>query len=320
MILTIVLALIFVSVGVITYVVLWLPRREARTMMRRLDELTTLKVTRDDDRDIGAREEEAEKGSRSVFQRFISLFSGFAKKDRDEYSKLRLTLMRAGYFGESSVRTYVSLRIFLILFFLGIGFVVVFLGAQTVPPLLLVMLLMLLPLLGYFLPAMVLNWKIQDRQEEIAKGLPDALDFLVVCVEAGLGLNSALVRVGKELGLRSRALGEELVLVNQEMRTGVSREQALRHLSRRNTIADLNIIVAALILADRLGTSIADTLRAQSESLRTRVRQRTEERAAKSGIKLLFPLVFMILPTLFIVILGPAIIQGVRALMSMANH
>jgi tight adherence protein C len=182
------------------------------------------------------------------------------------------------------------------------------------------MLLMLMPLLGYFLPAVVLSLKMQERQEEIAKGLPDALVFLVVCVEAGLGLNAALVRVGKELGLRSRALGEELVLVNQEMRAGVAREQALRHLSQRNTIGDLKIVVAALVLADRLGTSIADTLRAQSDSLRTRVRQRTEERAAKSGIKLLFPLVFMILPTLFIVILGPAVILGVRALQSMVHH
>jgi tight adherence protein C len=320
MILTIVIALIFLAVSVITYVVLWLPRREAQMARSRLDDLISLKVTRDDDRDIGGKDESAGTAKERGLRRLLSLFSLLSKKDREEYSKLRLSLMRAGYYEENSVKTYMSLRTLLVFIFLGAGFVVVFFGTRSVPPLYLVMLLMLMPLLGYFLPAVVLSLKMQERQEEIAKGLPDALDFMVVCVEAGLGLNAALVRVGKELGLRSRALGEELVLVNQEMRAGVAREQALRHLSQRNTIGDLKIVVAALVLADRLGTSIADTLRAQSDSLRTRVRQRTEERAAKSGIKLLFPLVFMILPTLFIVILGPAVILGVRALQSMVHH
>jgi tight adherence protein C len=173
---------------------------------------------------------------------------------------------------------------------------------------------------GYILPAFILTWKINRRQEEIAAGLPDALDFLVVCVEAGLGLNAALLRVGSEIKVKSRGLGEELTLVNQEMRTGVPRERALRHLSQRNLVGDLNVVVASLILADKLGTSVADTLRAQAESLRTRVRQRAEERAAKAGLKLLFPLVFMILPTLFIVILGPAAIMGMRALRAMSEQ
>jgi tight adherence protein C len=317
MILYTIVGLIFISVAVITYVILWLPRRESQMMIRRLQELKAAKATSAEDIHIESREEGEE---RSALARFVSLFGIFSRKDREEYSKLRLSLMRAGQYEENSVRMYLSLRILMVFLFLGAGFALVFLANDRVPSPLLIMLLMLMPLTGYFLPAIVLNWKIQQRQEEIARGLPDALDFLVVCVEAGLGLNSALVRVGRELSIKSRALGEELVLVNQEMRTGVSRETALRHLSQRNTVEDMNIVVAALVLADRLGTSIADTLRAQSDSLRTRVRQRTEERAAKSGIKLLFPLIFMVLPTLFIVILGPAMVQGARALMAMVQH
>jgi tight adherence protein C len=317
---TLVLVLIFVAVAINTYIILWFPRRESHLTKKRLDDLTKLTVTRLEDRDIGGREESAERAVKPVLRRLASFFRVFMKKDRGEYSSVRLSLMRAGYYHEHSVMDYMSLRILSAFSLLCFGFIFVFLVRERVPSPLLVLLVMLAPLMGYSLPAFILRWQIQARQEEIARGLPDALDFLVVCVEAGLGLNASLVRVGRELGIKSKALGEELILVNQEMRTGIPREQALRHLSDRNLVDDLNIVVASLILADKLGTSVADTLRAQSDSLRTRVRQRAEERAARAGVRLLFPLVFMILPTLFIVILGPAVIMGVRALMAMAEQ
>jgi tight adherence protein C len=242
------------------------------------------------------------------------------KKERPEFSPLRLSLMRAGHYHENAAKEYMALRILSAVILLVVGFIFVFLVRDRAPSALLALLVLMAPVVGYILPAFILTWKINRRQEEIAGGLPDALDFLVVCVEAGLGLNAALLRVGSEIKVKSRGLGEELTLVNQEMRTGVPREQALRHLSQRNLVKDLNVVVASLILADKLGTSVADTLRAQAESLRTRVRQRAEERAAKAGLKLLFPLVFMILPTLFIIILGPAVIMGMRALRAMSEH
>jgi tight adherence protein C len=315
-----VVVLIFIAVAINTYAILWLPRREARLTKRRLEELTKIGVTRIEDQDIGGREGLAEKPREPFFGRLGSLFSVFLKKDRTAFAELRLSLMQAGYYQAHSVMAYLSLRVLSALLILCFGFIFIFLVRERAPTPLLALLVLMAPLAGYSFPAFILRWKIQARQAEIARGLPDAIDFLVVCVEAGLGLNAALVRVGREIGIKSKALGEELILVNQEMRTGVPREEALRHLSSRNLVEDLNIVVASLILADKLGTSIADTLRAQSDSLRTRVRQRAEEKAARAGIKLLFPLVFMVLPTLFIVILGPALIMSLRALAAMSER
>ncbi len=309
--------LIFIAVTVNTYIILWLPRREARLTKQRLRDLSDLQSSYFG---AGSESEAASRPSRPFFKKLTSLFSIFIKKERPEFSSLRLSLMRAGHYHQNAGREYMALRILSAVILLVVGFVLVFLVRERAPSALLALLVMMAPVAGYTLPAFILKWKINRRQEEIAGSLPDALDFLVVCVEAGLGLNAALLRVGNEIKVKSKGLGEELTLVNQEMRTGVSREKALRHLAQRNLVDDLNVVVASLILADKLGTSVADTLRAQAESLRIRVRQRAEERAARAGLKLLFPLVFMILPTLFIVILGPAMIMGVRALKAMSGQ
>jgi len=312
-----IVVLIFIAVSVNTYIILWLPRREARLTKQRLKDLSELQSSQFGAAGAG---EMISRPSKPFFRTLTSLFSVFMRKGRPEFSPLRLSLMRAGFYHENAVREYMALRILSAVILLVVGFILVFLVREKAPSTLLALLVVMAPVAGYIFPAFILKWKINSRQEEIAGGLPDALDFLVVCVEAGLGLNAALLRVGSEIKVRSRGLGEELTLVNQEMRTGVSREKALRHLSQRNMVEDLRVVVASLILADKLGTSVADTLRAQADSLRTRVRQRAEERAARAGIKLLFPLVFMILPTLFIVILGPAMIMGVRALNTMSQQ
>jgi tight adherence protein C len=312
-----IVALIFVAVTISTYAVLYLPRREARLTQKRLEELTKLRAAGPGDQTAG--EEQAEKPAESFASKLGAFFSGFASKDTAAFAAIRLSLMRAGYYEEHSVRSYLSLRVLFAVLILCFGFIFVFLVRQQVPSILLVLVIILAPMAGYSIPPFLLKWQIDKRQAEIARGVPDALDFLVICVEAGLGLNAALLRVGQEIGIKSKPLGEELIIVNREMRAGVPRDQALRHLADRNLVDDLNIVVASLILADRLGTSIADTLRAQSDSVRTRVRQRAEERAAQAGIKMLFPLVFMVLPTLLIVILGPAFIQSLRALMAMTE-
>ncbi|HEY2924579.1 MAG TPA: type II secretion system F family protein [Candidatus Eisenbacteria bacterium] len=169
-------------------------------------------------------------------------------------------------------------------------------------------------LVGFYLPTFWLYLKGEARKLQIQQALPDALDLLVVCMEAGLGLNAGLERVGQEVGIASPALSDELLLSNQELRTGLSRADALRRFARRTGVDDVYALTAMLIQADKLGTSIAQSLRAHAESMRTKRRQRAEQSARKAGIKLAFPLVFMIFPALLIVILGPAVIQLMQAI------
>ncbi len=168
--------------------------------------------------------------------------------------------------------------------------------------------------LGFYLPTFFVALRQRQRHGEILSALPDALDLMVVCVEAGLGLGAALQRVGVEIRLASRGLSDELALVNQEMQTGVSRTDALRNLAERTGVEDLYSLVAMLIQTDRLGSSVAASLRAHADSMRTRRRQRAEQMARKASIKLAFPLVFLIFPALLVVILGPAGIQLLKAL------
>jgi tight adherence protein C len=167
---------------------------------------------------------------------------------------------------------------------------------------------------GFYLPTLWLYLKGEARRGQIQRSLPDALDLLVVCVESGLGLNAAVERVGREIALASPALSEEFLMVNQEIRTGLARGDALRRLARRTGVEDIYALTAMMIQADRLGTSIAQSLRAHAESMRTKRRQRAEQMARKAGIKLAFPLVFLIFPALLVVILGPAAIQLMEAI------
>jgi tight adherence protein C len=175
-------------------------------------------------------------------------------------------------------------------------------------------LLVVSAMLGYYLPRFLLKVRIRKRQETIRLGLADALDLLVICVEAGLGLNQALVRVAEEMSHACPPVADEFGLVNLEMRAGTSRPDALRHLSERTGVEDLQALVAMLIQTDRFGTSIAQSLRVHSDTLRTKRRQRAEEAAAKTTIKLVFPLVLFIFPAMFVVILGPAILHILQQL------
>lgn len=169
--------------------------------------------------------------------------------------------------------------------------------------------------IGYYLPNILLKNVITRRQREIFESFPDALDLLTVCVEAGLAIDAALARVATEISLKSRVLGEELQLVTLELRAGSSKEKALRNLALRTGVEDVDALVAMLIQAERFGTSIAESLRVQSDMLRTKRRQRAEEQAAKIALKLLFPLIFFIFPSLMVVLMGPAIIQVYRVLL-----
>jgi tight adherence protein C len=169
-------------------------------------------------------------------------------------------------------------------------------------------------LVGFMSPWMVLRVLQSRRREEITLSLPDALDLMVICVEAGQGLNAALQSVSRESRLHAPALSEELRLVNLEMSTGVARTQALRSFAMRTGIEDVRALVAVLIQSDRFGTSIAQALRTHAGSLRTRRRQRAEEAARKTPVKMVFPLVFCIFPALLVVILAPGMMELIRAL------
>lgn len=162
---------------------------------------------------------------------------------------------------------------------------------------------------GYLLPRKMLESMIDKRQQELRWGLADALDLMVISVEAGLGLNQAMVRVSSELKTVHPAISQEFDLVNAEIRVGREREEALRNLAERTGIDDLRGLCAMLIQADRFGTSIARSIRVYSDSLRTRRRQRAEQAAQKAAVKLLLPLAVFLFPTLFIALLGPAALQ-----------
>src|SRR5437588_11976220 len=167
---------------------------------------------------------------------------------------------------------------------------------------------------GFFVPRFVLKRMIRDRQRRITLALPDALDLTVICVEVGLALDQALMRVGEDLRHAHPDLSDEFYLVNLEMRAGKPRAEALRNLVERTGVDDVRALVGTLIQTDRFGTSVAQALRVHSDSLRTERRQRAEEQAAKTTIKMVPPLVLFVLPSIIFVTIGPAIISLIREL------
>jgi tight adherence protein C len=174
--------------------------------------------------------------------------------------------------------------------------------------------------LGFFLPNEFINLKAKRRSKEIRKGLPNALDLLVVCVESGLGLDQAVVQVAKDLDQAHPEISEEFAMVNYELKAGKRRLEALRNLSERSNVDDLKKLVAVLIQADRFGTGVAQSLRGHAEFMRVQARQVAEEKAAKLGVKLVFPIFFCILPSLFVVTVGPMVVKIIRDLLPMMNN
>ncbi len=173
---------------------------------------------------------------------------------------------------------------------------------------------------GFFGPNQYVSMMGKRRQKQIQRGLANSLDLLVVCVESGLGLDQAILQVSKELEHAHPEICEEFMLVNLELKAGKRRVEALRNLAERSTVDDLKKLVAVLIQADRFGTGIAQSLRAHADFMRVQARQIAEEKAAKLGVKLIFPIFFCILPTLFIVTVGPIGVRIVRELVPMMNN
>lgn len=167
-------------------------------------------------------------------------------------------------------------------------------------------------LVAYFVPGFFVDYKVGQRRKQIRNGLPDVLDLLIVCLEAGSSLDQAIVKASEELSLAYPALGEELRVLTTETRAGKPRLEAFKNLAQRTKVEDVRTLVAMLVQTDRFGTSVAETLRTMADEMRTKRRQAAEERAAKVGAKLVFPLVFCLFPALYVVMLGPAVITYIR--------
>lgn len=240
-------------------------------------------------------------------------------KDDWDKSALRLRFANAGIRTPSAPAIYFAAKTVLALVLPAIALIFIGNLFDADQRMLLVMAALVASALGFYLPNLVLSRMIERRQRKLFEDLPDALDLMTVCVEAGLGLDAAMMRVTQEIGVKSLALKDEFEMVLLELRAGSGRDKALRNLSLRTGVEDIDTLAAMLIQAERFGTSVGDSLRVYTDNLRTKRRLRAEEQAAKIALKLLFPLMFFIFPTLMAVLVGPSAIQLVRQLFPVMN-
>lgn len=253
--------------------------------------------------------DEANKRNR-VRERLTDLFSAIGtpmESPKRDWSQTRERLIHAGYREPSALPIYLGTRIGLaaLLYVYG-GFAA---AALDAPGRLGFVLALVFGGLGWVLPSFVLSTRIAKRQKELQRALPDAVDLLVICVEAGLGLNQAFQRVAAEMRHLSELFTLEIAQMNMEVRAGAPRDQAMMALAERTGVPDIRSLVTMLIQTERFGTSIAESLRIHSDTMRTKRQQRAEEAAAKTTIKIVFPLAICIFPALFVVVLGPAVIE-----------
>lgn len=251
--------------------------------------------------------------------RFGALFGALKRvgekvpRSAKELGKLRLRLVQAGFRRDDALTLFYGIRVaFALLLFVVFGTSVfmrpnLWMGLAALG-------------LGYILPGMVLARLAKRRAHRIRLSLADMLDLLVVSVEAGLGLDQALQRVGAELAFAYPDLSDELRLINLELRAGKPRSEALRNLADRTGVDDLSSLVTMLVQTDKFGTSVAQSLRVYSDTLRTKRRQRAEEAAAKTGVKMVFPLVTCIFPAIWVITIGPAAIRFMTVLFPMAEN
>jgi tight adherence protein C len=296
-----ILAFIFGTLVITAGAMLLMPRR-ASAIDRRLEELM-----------LDSREQTE---TRPRFQSLVGMLKRVGEKaprSPKEMGTLRLRLVQAGYRRDEALTIFFGIRVTFALVLFSILSSSMF-GRPN-------MMVALAGLgFGYLLPGMVLARLSKRRSHRIRLSLADMLDLLVVSVEAGLGLDQALSRVGTELAFAYPELSDELRLINLELRAGKARSEALRNLADRTGVDDLSSLVTMLIQTDKFGTSVAQSLRVYSETLRTKRRQRAEEAAAKTGVKMVFPLVFCIFPAIWVVTIGPAAIRFITVLFPLIEN
>lgn len=294
--------LVFLSTTLLLYgIFLWLTSGD-QDIQRRLNEIK-----------VGTGITSRETHKEGVFQvRWIEPIAKIALP-RDDWAKSRVKkkLVMAGYRSEPAIRVYFAMKVLLAVL-LPLVVVVPFIALGTIPLVeqaTAIFLLVLMALIGYYLPDFFLHSKTKSRRNTFSEGFPDAMDLLVVCVEAGLGLDAAIQRVGKELALSNPELAIEFSILSLELRAGKSRAEALRALAERTDVDQVKNLVALLIQAEHFGTSIATALRDHATEMRHMRIQLAKEKAAKLPVKMLFPIIFFIFPSLFIVVLSPAVLR-----------
>jgi tight adherence protein C len=251
-----------------------------------------------------------------IWQQLVNWIGSIVPASPKDLPLLKRRLVRAGFRDPNAARVFHGVRaVSAVVFCLGGVFVATRLGSGNT-------LLMIAAgaFLGYLLPMRYLMIRIGRRKHAIERGLPNALDLMVVCVESGLGLDQTTLQVAQDLRSAYPQICEEFAVMNLEMRAGKRRAEALRNLADRTGVDDLKKLVAVLIQTDRFGTSIAATLRGHADYMRTMARQRAEEVAAKLAVKLVFPIFFCVLPSLFVVTVGPVLVRLVRDLFPMFEN
>ena len=234
-----------------------------------------------------------------------------AVADRSMQNQLRLSLIQAGFRSDKALYNYLAAKVLLPLVLVGIYLATNFLYRLTSDVLIYVI---FLAALGFLLPNFWLTLTTRARQKRIFKGLPDALDLMVVCVEAGLGLDMTFKRVGEEIRMICPDLSEEFSLTNLEVRAGKARDEAFRNMALRANTPEVHNLITVLTQTSRFGTSLATALRVHADAMRIKRRQIAEETAAKSTVKMVFPLVLFIFPAIFVVLIGPGAIRIIKTL------
>jgi tight adherence protein C len=298
------LTVILFSLGISSYIDF---RRERSTFKERVKRVDQRPETETSARGPGIQTR--------LLKTFSALGHLIKPKDSEDLSHLRKMFLKAGYRSENSLIVFFGVKVFLAGFLPVLIFLVKLSFLRTLPSFTVMVVAIFLALIGFYAPNLWLRLKVETRKEKILLGLPDALDLMVVCAEAGVGLDSAIQRVGEEMRITNKPLSEEFRLLNLELRAGKLRRDALKNLSLRTDLDDVRSLVTLLVQTERFGTSIAQALRVHSDSMRTKRFQRAEEIAAKLPVKLLFPLIFFIFPSLFVAILGPAILRVYRTLL-----
>lgn len=238
---------------------------------------------------------------------FVKRMTTLVPRSPKDMTKLRRRFIRAGYQGMTPIAVYsVAIVAFPLVFAL--------LPLAFGPPSRMWMLMAISALMGWLIPGGFLSYKTRQRQKVIQNGLPDALDLMIVCLEAGSALDQAILKVSEELELAYPALAEEFKMIITETRAGKPRLEAFRNFASRTGVDDVRALVAMLVQTDRFGTSVSQALRTHAETSRTKRRQRAEEKAAKIGVKLVFPLVFCLFPAMFVITLGPSVIRFMRVM------
>ena len=302
------LVICLISLGIIMHVKRARDRHEMIRKTRSIDsELTGI------EKDAPSADLSA--GSANAFVSFLSAIGLKTNPGRSmDNADIKLKFLRAGLRGKNVATVFWGTKFFLAIL-LSLAFLVItVIFFRSLTNLQMLTGACFLAMLGLFLPDMWLSVRASGRKERLFKGFPDALDLLVVCVEAGMGLDAAFNRVGEELALSNPDLSQEMSLLNLELRAGKPRQAALRSLAERTNIDDVSSLVTLLIQTDRFGTSAAQALRVFSDTFRTTRYQRAEEVAAKIATKLIFPLVLCIFPSMFVVVLAPAVIRIYRVI------